>query len=434
MLIKYLFLHYSFNMSLVPLFIYNFFLSIYYLAIRVYALFNAKARLWVKGRHNWEQQLSGRLKANEKRIWMHCSSLGEFEQGRPVIEALKKRYPTYKIVITFFSPSGYEARKNYDGADYVFYLPMDSRAHARKFVEAIDPSLAIFVKYEFWYHYLDELKNQNIPVIIISAAFRKNQPFFKWYGGLFRGMLRCFSYFFVQDTESAELLRSIGFDKNVVVAGDTRYDRVATIAGNVMPHPIVEKFKGSGHFLIAGSTWADDENVLQHSLKDIPENWKMVIAPHEIDEQHLQKIQQLFGSASIRYSKLAKGGDHTHKVLIIDNIGMLASLYSYGDIAYVGGGFQKGGIHNILEPAVFGLPVVIGPVYEKFVEAKKMVSLNYTFPVKNSEECEAIIKKLISEENYRYAINKSIKEFMRDNTGAADAIMQQIARENWLPG
>jgi 3-deoxy-D-manno-octulosonic-acid transferase len=414
------------------LFLYHIFLSLYSLGIRIYSLFNSKAKKWIEGRRGWDRKLSETLMPGEKRIWMHCASLGEFEQGRPLIEALKEQYAQYKIVLTFFSPSGYEACKNYANADYVFYLPMDGRHNAQKFIAHINPSLAIFVKYEFWYHYLHQLSVQKIPSILASAAFRKDQAFFKWYGGFFREMLQCFSFVFMQDNESQKLLQGIGINRNVLLSGDTRYDRVSAIAKNIKPIELIAAFKSSNKILIAGSTWPDDENILQECIASLPANWKVIIAPHEIDEGHIRKVQQLFSGTAVLFSELQANGTGDKKVLVIDNIGMLSGLYAYGDIAYVGGGFQKGGIHNILEPAIFGLPVIFGPVYGKFVEAKELTALHYAFPVNNAAGCTSVLEKLISDKKLYDDLRNSLKGFMQQKTGATNIILNQLIKESWL--
>jgi 3-deoxy-D-manno-octulosonic-acid transferase len=417
----------------VSLLLYNIFLLLYRAAIGCYALFSSKAKKWIEGRKQWPLKMAAALQPDEKRIWVHCSSLGEFEQGRPLIESLKQKYPQYKIVITFFSPSGYEVQKNYAYADYVFYMPLDGKGNARKFIKMIDPSLAVFVKYEFWYYYLEELHTKKIPTIIISAAFRKEQTFFSWYGKLFRSLLHCFNWIFVQDEQSKKLLEGIGFDKNVSVSGDTRYDRVSAIAKNKKELPVAEKFKGSNKLLIAGSTWPDDEKVLKACISCLHDEWKLIIAPHEIDEAHIQSIQSLFSNETVLYSSLINDNkDYEKKVLIIDNIGLLSNLFAYGEIAFIGGGFQKGGIHNVLEPAVFGLPVIIGPVYEKFVEAKKLVDLQLAFAVNNEDECKTILQRLISDNDYRSHIHFSLIKFMQENIGATNAIIQLIEKEKWL--
>ncbi len=412
---------------------YNLALYLYSYAIRIYALFNDKARKWVAGRKDWQQHIANTLKTSEKRIWIHCSSLGEFEQAKPLLEALKQQYPAYKTIVTFFSPSGYEACKAKDIVDYIFYLPMDSKRNARQFVELTQPSIVLFVKYEFWYHYLRQLKRCNIPVFLVSGAFRDGQVFFKWYGGLFRNMLKCFTFFFLQDEISKQLIAIIGFDKNVIVSGDTRFDRVATIARNASAIPAIERFKGDNKILIAGSTWPGDEDVLKECLPLLPANWKLIIAPHEIDEAHIKHIRQLFNNEPVLFSDLdAETTGQERQILIINNIGMLSRLFAYGDIAFIGGGFQKGGIHNVLEPAVFGLPVIFGPVYEKFVEAKELATLGYVFPVGNAAECSAILEKLITDAPFRNEKSVALKTFMQQHTGATGKIMDCIKTGCWL--
>jgi 3-deoxy-D-manno-octulosonic-acid transferase len=414
------------------LILYNLFLSFYYLSARLYGLFNAKAKKWVDGRKDWEDNYRSTLRLGEKRVWVHCSSMGEFEQAKPLIEELRQQYPAYKMVVTFFSPSGYEACKNNSLADYVFYLPHDSKQNAKRFIEIVAPSVAMFVKYEFWYYYLMGLKSKGIPTLLVSGAFRKDQVFLKWYGGMFRDMLRCFSFFFLQDAESLNVLTKAGITPNIFISGDTRYDRVSTIAKNVTPITTIDNFRTGHKILIAGSTWPGDEEVLKDCLGTLPADWKLIIVPHEIDDAHIHKVQQLFRGA-ILFSELdAENTGSDKKVMIVNNIGMLSRLFAYADIAFIGGGFQKGGIHNILEPAVFGAPVIFGPVYEKFVEAKELASLRYVFPVANATECNEILNKLITDHEYHGAISYALKEFMKNHTGAAALIIGEINREGWL--
>ena len=414
------------------LILYNLFLFLYSSAARIYGLFNGKAKKWVEGRKDWEDKYRNTLKNGEKRIWVHCSSMGEFEQAKPVIGALRLQYPAFKIVVTFFSPSGYEACRNTELADYVFYLPHDSKENAQKFLAIVDPAIAMFVKYEFWYYYLVQLKSSKIPTVLVSGAFRPDQVFFKWYGGMFRDMLGCFSFFFLQDKESENVLKKIGLDKNVLISGDTRYDRVWAIAQKAEPLPAIDDFKGRSRLFIAGSTWPGDEDVLKDCMSSLTDDWKLIVVPHEIGEAHIRKVRQLFRS-NILYSELdAENTGRDRKVLIIDNIGMLSRLFAYGDIAFIGGGFQKGGIHNILEPSVFGLPVIFGPVYEKFVEAKELAALKYVFPVNNVDECRVALKKLIDDDEYRGSISYALKEFMKNHTGATDIIVSEVTKNRWL--
>jgi len=415
------------------LLLYNVFLSLYSFALRISSLVNPKARKWIDGRKDWEHYVRDALNPNETRVWIHCSSMGEFEQAKPLLELLKKQFPKYKTVVTFFSPSGYNACKTNDLVDYIFYLPADSKRNAEKFISAIDPSMAMFVKYEFWYYYLSQLYKQKIPTLLVSGAFREGQVFFRWYGGLFRDMLHCFSFFFLQDEQSQKVLNKIGFSKNILISGDTRYDRVSEIAKAIKPIVAIEKFKGQNKILIAGSTWPGDENVLKDCIAVLPPGWKLIIAPHEVGDAHVRKVQQLFGKETVLFSGLdAENTGANKKILIINNIGLLSRLFAYGEIAFIGGGFKKGGIHNILEPAIFGLPIVFGPVYEKFVEAKELAARQYVFPVNNAAECTAIINKLVTDEPFRNNISLALKEFMQQHTGAAKIIIDKVKIEKWL--
>lgn len=439
----------------VPEFLYNFLLKLYGFFIRIFAFFNPKAAQWVDGRQNILQKIAGTLKEGEKRLWMHCASLGEFEQGRPLLEALRRDYPEYKIVVTFFSPSGYESRKHYEGADYVFYLPEDSRKNAIAFLNSVAPKLILFVKYEFWYHYLHEAHKQNIATLLVSGTFRKEQAFFKWYGGFYRKILGYFTHLLVQDPASEMLLARIGIqgilnaenaaDKQlnqlfetsqtvfprVIVAGDTRYDRVTEIAAKAEVLPAIEAFKNGSDLLIGGSTWPEDEQLLHGMFLCLPARWKLLLAPHEVDETHIAAIKNLFGKDMILYSEWGMQPNTDHRVLVIDNIGMLSKLYRYGAVAFIGGGYNKGGIHNVLEPAVFGLPVMMGPVYQKFVEAVSLVAAGFAFPVENPVEAEQVFHELSQTEN-RKKIKAGLKNFMNDHVGATRKIMELVAANRWL--
>lgn len=383
-----------------------------------------KAQKWLDGRKNIFEKIATTIPQDGIKIWIHCASLGEFEQGRPVIEALKKSNPHYRILLTFFSPSGYEIRKDYEYADAVCYLPMDGSENAKRFISLVKPDLAVFVKYEFWYYYLKTLCEKNIPMLLISAAFRKQQPFFKWYGKLFREMLHCYTKLFVQDRLSEKLLKNIGI-KNVVISGDTRYDRVALIAQQAKRILLIEKWKGADKLLIAGSTWEKDEILLQEAMKTLPHDWKLLIAPHEIDKIHLQQIEQLFENNTARYSDLNNDNHFEKKILIIDNIGMLSSLYRYGDVAFIGGGFTKGGIHNILEAAVFGMPVLFGPNYQKFTEAREMVAERLAFAVDNKTDFNNVMHLFMTADSRKMLKEKMIT-FMKEKEGATNQIVEYI--------
>lgn len=360
---------------------------------------------------------------------MHCASLGEFEQGRPVIEKIKEIYPEYKIVITFFSPSGYEIKKNFPGADAIFYLPMDSKIISEKFIETLKPDLVLWVKYEYWYHYLTALKKKNIPVILVSGIFRESQPFFKWYGKIWREMLVSFEHLFVQNEDSLNLIEKLVPGK-VSVNGDTRFDRVADIADNWQEVPDIAGFCGNSKVIVAGSTWEDDKTIMIHFINTHPEV-KFIIAPHEIEKEKLTGLLKKFKNV-ILYSELEKKHSGNQQVLIIDNIGMLSRLYKYATIAYVGGGFNTSGIHNILEAAVYGRPVVFGPEYQNFTEAIALVEKGGAFSVNNALELEKLISYLLSEETALIKISAIAKEYVYNNRGATGRITDYIAEKRLL--
>lgn len=363
---------------------------------------------------------------------MHCASLGEFEQGRPLLEDIKKQYPGYKIALSFFSPSGYEVMKNYPGADLVFYLPADNMINAKKLVDNLNPSLVLWVKYEYWYYYLTEIKKRNIPLLLVSGIFRKNQPFFKWYGGIWKKMLECFDRMFLQDEDSVSLMRSIGFKDNIEIAGDTRFDRVIAIAEKNEAVPHIKEFIGTHRVLVAGSTWEEDEIELLHFVKANPD-LKFIIAPHEIDKENLNDVKKEF-KQSVFYSELAAGNKPADdiNVLIIDNIGMLSKLYQYADVTFVGGGFGSDGVHNVLEAAVYGKPVVFGPVYEKFTEAKGLVECGGAVTAGGPLQLESILRKLFDEHDAFEKSSKAAKDFVYNNKGATKKIIDHIQRNRLL--
>jgi len=409
------------------LFIYNLGIQFYRLIIVISQAFNVKAKAWLKGRKNLFQKMKQEVNSGKQHIWFHFASLGEFEQGRPVIEKVKSDYPAYPIVITFFSPSGYELRKNYALADHVFYLPLDTKRNARQFVDIINPKLAIFTKYEYWYHFFNELNRRSVPLIVISAIFREEQIFFKWYGSLHRSMLRKVSRLFVQDAASVSMLENIGIG-NATIGGDTRFDRVAANAEQPKDFQLVRKFCDSANVLVGGSTWPDDESLLAKVIEQFKE-WKFIIAPHEIKPDKLKAFESLLPENSyLRYSELKKnelsGETGKLRILIIDNIGMLSSLYQYGQIAYIGGGFGVG-IHNTLEAAAFGLPVIFGPNYKRFLEAKMLIAEKAAFSIKNEEELLAVMTKL-QEKNFRQESGNAAKRLVSDNTGATEAIFSYL--------
>ncbi|MCZ4245418.1 3-deoxy-D-manno-octulosonic acid transferase [Pedobacter punctiformis] len=398
----------------------------YGLIIWIFSLFNHKAKLFINGRKNIFNQIAQKINPADKHIWFHFASLGEFEQGRPVLEKLKDRFPAKKIVVTFFSPSGYEIRKNYALAD-VFYLPLDTAGNAKRFIQSINPEMAIFTKYEFWHFYFKALKKNNIPLYVISGIFREKQTFFKWYGSFYRNILKNVTHFFVQNKESETLLKSIGLN-NVTINGDTRFDRVYDNAQSPKQLTEIEKFIGSDPVLICGSTWPEDEKFLSVLPEKYPD-WKFIIAPHEIDENHIDSIEQLFSANSSRFSALhaqlqtenSRIQFSNAQVLIIDNIGMLSSLYQYGKLAYIGGGFGAG-IHNTLEAAAFGLPVIFGPKYQKFQEAKDLITLNAAKSISSVEELISAFESF--KENPEAAA--IAKKYVKDQKGATEMILKKI--------
>ena len=418
---------------------YLLFIHSYHLGIRVASLWNPKAKLWVAGR----KVFPSITKDGRKTVWMHCASLGEFEQGRPVLEAIKKEYPQVKIVLTFFSPSGYEVMKNYNGAEHIFYLPMDSAANAGKMIDAIAPDVILWVKYEFWYYYLTAFKKSNIPVIMISGIFRSSQPFFKWYGGIWRQMLNSFSHFFVQNETSKELLGTVGIKDNVSIGGDTRFDRVIEIAERFEPLQLIEKFCGNSKVIVAGSTWEEDEEELIHYVKANPDI-KFIIAPHEIHDGNIKDVQKEF-AGSVLYSKLTTDDRQpttensslitdrfSTNCLIIDNIGMLSRLYHYAHITYVGGGFEDSGIHNVLEPAVHGKPVIYGPEYEKFAEAVDLVECGAGICINNALELEKVLTELWNNEKLLQQKSETAKNYVYSKAGATKKTMGYIYEKRLL--
>jgi len=361
---------------------------------------------------------------------MHCASLGEFEQGRPVLEQLKKEQPGLQIILTFFSSSGYEVCKNYPGADHVFYLPSDSPQNAKKFIENINPDFVLWVKYEYWYFYLRELKRRNIPVFLVSGIFLPNQPFFKWYGGLWKKMLGFFDHLFVQNVPSKIALEKIGFITNVSVSGDTRFDRVITIAENFEPIDIIQKFCSGHQVIVAGSTWEEDEEELIHFVKANP-SVKFIIAPHNVDSENLKDVKKEFKGA-IYFSELTEAFATAAHIVIIDNVGMLSRLYKYGTITYVGGGFTASGVHNVLEAAVYGKPVIYGPEYEKYVEAKELVYRNSGISIQNALELETELKRLLEDKDEINRLGEISKNYVYTRSGASKKIVDYIYEKRLL--
>ncbi|MGF7232550.1 3-deoxy-D-manno-octulosonic acid transferase [Arachidicoccus sp.] len=408
------------------LFFYRLFIFLYAFGVDIASIFNRKARLWKQGRIKLFKKIRKAFKENTSPvIWFHCASLGEFEQGRPLLEKLKHQHPTHKILLTFFSPSGYEVHKNYALADYVFYLPLDGEVNARKFLSIVQPQLVIFVKYEFWYFYLKQIKQKQIPLLLVSAIFRENQPFFKWYGSLHRTMLQYFSHIFIQDTVSQELLKSIHII-NTTICGDTRVDRVIEIAKNWSPVEQIEEFCNNHPVIVAGSTWDEDDEVLNHyANKNV--DTRFIIAPHEIDTERLHDCLHIY-KQSILYSQYLreKTVDASINTIIIDNIGMLSRLYKYADICFIGGAFGEDGVHNVLEAAVYNKPVVFGPVFDKFLEAVELEASGAAFSVENILELEETFNDLLENQKLYYNACDTAKNYLQSKSGATGQILLYI--------
>lgn len=407
------------------LFLYNLFIQLYSLAAFLLGFFNKKAKLWHDGRKNILNDLANAFNKNEaKVIWFHCASLGEFEQGRPLIEKIKLNYPNHKILITFFSPSGYEIQKKYVHADWVFYLPIDTQKNVTQFYNIVKPSLIFFIKYEFWYHYIKEAKQRNISLILVSGIFRNNQPFFKWYGALHREMLTCFTHFFIQGQISYDCLTSIHKEKNITICGDTRFDRVMEIASTAYKNELIELFIKDKQVIVAGSTWRDDDLVLDHYANTHPEI-KFIIAPHEIHEERIEECLEYYKNA-ILYSELNSEKKQSN-ILILDNVGMLSKLYRYAAVCYIGGGFGGDGVHNVIEAAVYNKPVVIGPVYDKFIEATELVERDGIIVVESALELETCFNELLNNKDYAKTTGEIAGNYVQENCGATQTILLYAA-------
>lgn len=412
--------------------LYIIFVRLYPLGARLIAPFNEKAKRWIKGRKNIFRTIKQGLTAeNRERIWFHAASLGEFEQGKPLMEKMKEKHPSACIVLTFFSPSGYENARNYPFADYIFYLPMDSFIHSYRFFKLVKPKLIIFIKYEFWYYYLNRAKKKNIPTFLLSAVFRDDQIFFKWYGGFQRKILSCFTHIFVQNSGSERLLHQIKYTR-VSVSGDTRFDRVLELKSAPKTFPVIESIIQDKVVVVAGSTWTEDDKILSHFVVSHPDIL-FIIAPHDVGDERLKESQEIFKN-TIRFStlgkdeKLAKGIN----TIIIDNIGILKHLYRYGDITYVGGGFGADGVHNVLEPAVFGKPVVFGPVYEKFLEAADLIDQQAAFSVSDAIDLENKLNMLLTNALMRKQAGTNAANYVANMAGATGKVVDYIEANRLL--
>ena len=404
--------------------IYNFALHLYSGAVRLAALFNKKVSLMYKGEQETFDILERNIEKGEKYLWFHAASLGEFEQGRPLIEEIRRTFPQYKIIQTFFSPSGYEVRKNYKGAEIICYLPIDTPRNARRFLDLAQPCMAFFIKYEFWQNYLNELCRRNIPTYSISSIFREDQIFFKWYGKGYSKVLNNFTHLFVQNRTSVDLLKRIGVT-NTTIVGDTRFDRVIEIYKGAKELPLVEKFKNNSFTLVAGSSWEPDEDIFIPYFNSHPEI-KLIIAPHVIDERHLHSIIGKITRKVVRYTQATEDTITEADCLIIDCFGLLSSIYRHGEIAYVGGGFGVG-IHNVLEAAVYGIPVIFGPNNKRFREALGLLTCEGGFEIHDKEEFRMLTDKLTSNQTFLKESGRSAYTYVRENAGALKKIMGEIS-------
>ena len=405
---------------------YNLTIYLYLLGVAIYSRFNEKVRKMWRGERDTFRILREKVDPNARYVWFHAASLGEFEQGRPLMEQIKREHPDIKILLTFFSPSGYEVRKNYEGADIICYLPLDTITNARRFLRTIRPEMAFFIKYEFWYNYLHILKHRGVPVYSVSSIFRDGQVFFRWYGRQYSRVLKCFTHFYVQNEKSKELLASIGLN-NVTITGDTRFDRVLQIKEQAKQLPIVEEFAKGHKVFIAGSSWQPDEDIFIKYFNE-HRDWKLVIAPHVIGEDHLQQIEKLLeGRKVIRYTETAEGSEALAdaKVLIINCFGLLSSIYHYADVTYVGGGFGVG-IHNTLEAAVWDVPVIFGPNNQKFQEAQGLKACEGGFEITNYEDFARLMDRFDSDADYLKKTGQQAGGYVKQLSGATKRILADV--------
>lgn len=402
-------------------YIYNISIYLYYAFIYIASFFNTKAKYWIKGRKESKNKWNEIKLTKEPIAWFHAASLGEFEQGRPVIELFKKEFPNYKILMTFFSPSGFNVRKNYSIADWVIYLPIDTPKQSENFIELVNPKIVFFIKYEFWFNYLRKLHQKNIQFYLISGIFRPNQLFFKPYGKWFRKHLDYFSHIFVQNKISYELLNLYGFN-NISICGDTRFDRVIQIANEKISIPVIENFIGNNKVFIAGSTWEEDEKIIISLMKEPQFKLKYIIAPHEVNENNIKRLKSSIPLNTIEFSKVSETDANKYDCLIIDSIGLLSKIYYYSNICYVGGGFGKG-IHNVLEAAVFGKPVIFGKNYKKFTEAKELIEIGGAFTINNFVDLIQKVNKLINEDNFYNNCCNNSYNYVKSKKGGTEKII-----------
>lgn len=406
--------------------LYNLFISLYGSGISVVSRFNPKARLWISGRKGWKERIKQSISPDDRIIWIHCSSLGEFEQGRPVMEKIRKEFPQHKIALSFFSPSGYEIRKDYRGADYIFYLPLDTPKNAKRLIKLLHPEVLILVKYEYWYNLLKRLQKKKTPVIVISAVIREDHIFFRPFGSWFRKRIASINHFFVQDLDSKNLLESINVH-DATVAGDTRFDRVKEILHSDNQLEFIQNFKGNSKLIVAGSTWPDDEEILVKFINEnLPDDWKLIFAPHNIKEKDILSLSEAIQKPTAIYTKSDENQIENSQILIVDTIGMLTKIYSYADIAYVGGGFTKTGVHNTLEPAVFGIPIIFGPNYENYFEAVDLIENEGAQRFKDQYDFDSKMGILISDESERKRRGKAAAEYILQKPNSSELIINYL--------
>lgn len=413
-------------------FLYNVLLVLASQLVKILALFSPKIKLFVNGRKTVFETLSAKISPEDKTIWFHAASLGEYEQGLPVMEKIKQKFPNHKMVLTFFSPSGYEVRKNNTFADATVYLPLDTKSNAKQFLKLVHPDLVFFIKYEYWPNYLNELKKRNIETYLISGIFRDKQAFFKWYGGFYRNALKTFEYFFVQNESSKKLLQSLGY-QNVKISGDTRFDRVVSILDRDNSLDFIEQFKNNTTTIVIGSSWPKDESLLVNFINQTDAQVKFIIAPHNIKAEQILELKKSITKKTVLYSEYVEtqliASLQENNVFIIDTIGILTKIYSYADIAYVGGGFGNPGVHNILEPATFGIPIVVGPNYSHFAEATALVNMEGCISITNQNQLNDAFNNLISNDDIRHEKGHICETFVQMNKGATDVILKHICNK-----
>ena len=402
---------------------YNLIIYLYLAGVAIYSLFDEKVRKMWRGERDAFRVLKEKVDPKAKYVWFHAASLGEFEQGRPLMEELRRSYPEYKILLTFFSPSGYEVRKNYEGADIICYLPLDTVLNARRFLRSVRPVMAFFIKYEFWYNYLHILRHRQVPVYSVSSIFREGQVFFRWYGKQYSHVLKCFTHFFVQNKESQRLLERIGIH-NTTLVGDTRFDRVLQIKEAAQQLPIIDAFKEGHQVFVAGSSWPPDEEIFIRYFNEHPD-WRLIIAPHVIGSDHLQQIQSRLKRKALLYTEATPETAHQADCIIINCFGLLSSIYRYGEVAYVGGGFGVG-IHNVLEAAVWGMPVIFGPNNRRFQEAQGLLAAEGGFEIQHEEDFRRLMDRMRTDADFLAKTGRQAGAFVEEKTGATAKVLNHV--------